>query len=432
MNKLYNLLFTILLLVFSLSSCAYFEDDEEKILPGKRVSIFDSEEEVILKANKKIVLEKPKSSNSWSQQHQNLRNHLFHFKSKANLKLIKKVNLGEINLEKTGYFTPPVIINDLIFFYDNSYTVSVKNLVSGKVFWKLKLKDEQSEKFPLVGGFFLDKNFLIISTGLGNIYNVSADTGEIKWKKKFDAQFSRPPTIYKNKIFVVSDDNQFFAIDKNTGEEIWNHLGVIEELSIIGGSKPVIDKEVVVVTYSSGEIFAFNTEDGSILWFENISSGNFLSKTSVNDIQSPLCIEGDVIYVPTFSNKLLAYDLKSGKSKWDINLSSTNPLVISGDIIYILDINGKLMSLEKSSGKLLWAVQLRLKKGDIESFWIGPLLSTNKLLIMSSNGTILSLSPYSGKTLSKIQFKESFIAGPFQVQEKIFLISEQGTLFVLG
>ena len=80
---------------------------------------------------------------------------------------------------------------------------------------------------------------------------------------------------------------------------------------------------------------------------------------------------------------------------------------------------------------MLWAVQLRLKKGDVESFWIGP-LSTNKLLIMSSSGTILSLSPYSGKTLSKIQFKESFIAGPFQVEEKIYLISEQGILFVLG
>ena len=174
----------------------------KKILPGKRVSIFDSEEEVILKVNKKIVLEKPKSSNSWSQQHQNLRNHLFHFKSKANLKLLKKVKLGEINLEKTGYFTPPVIINDLIIFYDNSFTVRVKNLVSGKVFWELKLKDEQSEGFPLVGGFFLDKNSLIISTGLGNIYNVSADTGEIKWKKQFDAQFSRPQQYTKIKFLL--------------------------------------------------------------------------------------------------------------------------------------------------------------------------------------------------------------------------------------
>ena len=52
MSKLFNFLFAILLLFVSLSSCAYFEDDEEKILPGKRVSIFDSEEEVILKTNK--------------------------------------------------------------------------------------------------------------------------------------------------------------------------------------------------------------------------------------------------------------------------------------------------------------------------------------------------------------------------------------------
>ena len=42
---------------------------------------------------------------------------------------------------------------------------------------------------------------------------------------------------------------------------------------------------------------------------------------------------------------------------------------------------------------------------------------------MSSSGTILSLSPYSGKTLTIIIqfFACSFIAGPFQVEEKIYL-----------
>ena len=69
-------------------------------------------------------------------------------------------------------------------------------------------------------------------------------------------QFSRPPLVFKNKVFVISDDNQVFALNINSGDTIWSHVGNIEEVSILGGSKPAIDNEILVVTYSSGEIYA--------------------------------------------------------------------------------------------------------------------------------------------------------------------------------
>ena len=79
-----------LLTTFLLSSCALLDDEDENILPGKRESVYESEEKAILKANKRIKLEKPKTISTWSQQHQNLKNHLFHFKSNSILKLKKK------------------------------------------------------------------------------------------------------------------------------------------------------------------------------------------------------------------------------------------------------------------------------------------------------------------------------------------------------
>ena len=133
------------------------------------------------------------------------------------------------------------------------------------------------------------------------------------WFEKFGIQFSRPPIINKNKIFLISDDNQLYAINKNTRKILWSHLGNIEELSIIGGSKPALDKGILIVTYSSGEIYALDEENGSVVWFDNISTGNFFSKTNLNDIQSPICIDDNTLYVPTFSNRFLVYDLKTGK-----------------------------------------------------------------------------------------------------------------------
>ena len=429
MKKFFTL--KLLLSIFLLSSCALFDDEDETILPGKRESIYESEENLILKANKKIKLGEPKIISNWSQQHQNLKNHLFHFKSKATLKLKKRIRLGNINLDKIQHITPPIILDSTIFYSDNDFSVISKNLDTGKFNWKIKLELEKEENFPLVSGFFLDNKTLFFSTGLGNIYAIDVVKGKVKWFKKFGIQFSRPPVVNKDKIFLVSDDNQLYAINKINGDVVWSHLGNIEELSIIGGSKPALDEGIIVVSYSSGEIFALDETNGSVIWFDNISTSGFFSKTNINDIQSPICIEEGKLFVPTFSNKLLVYDLKTGKKLWDVKLSSISPMVISGETIYVIDINSKLMSIDKVSGKLLWAVQLRSKKGKTEINWSGPLLSSYKLLVVSSDGTILSLSPFSGKTISKIKFKESFVSGPIQVNEKIYLISKQGSLYTL-
>ena len=75
---------------------------------------------------------------------------------------------------------------------------------------------------------------------------------------------------------------------------------------------------------------------------------------------------------------------------------------------------------------------IKNEKKNKDVIWFGPLLSTNKLILVSSDGLVLSLSPFSGKILSKIQFDESFLNNPIQVKENIYLISKQGTLFILG
>ena len=127
---------------------------------------------------------------------------------------------------------------------------------------------------------------------MGNIYSINAENGKILWKKKLLVQFSRPPLVFKNKIIVVSDDNQTFALNTKDGNLMWSHVGNLEEVSIIGGSKPVVTENIVIVSYSSGEIYALDHNDGTLIWFDNVTSGNFFSKSSLNDIQSPISIVG--------------------------------------------------------------------------------------------------------------------------------------------
>ena len=84
-------------------------------------------------------------------------------------------------------------------------------------------------------------------------------------------------------------------------------------------------------------------------------------------------------------------------------------MTISGEALYIIDTLGKLLCLDSKTGKLLWSVQLKTNYDGEEIRWFGPLLTSNKLLVANSLGTILSLSPFTGKTLSKLNMDEEFI-----------------------
>ena len=139
---------------------------------------------------------------------------------------------------------------------------------------------------------------------MGNIYSINANREDFSGKNLL-AQFSRPPLVFDGKIIVISDDNQTFSLNIKNGDLIWSHVGNLEEVSIIGGSKPVVQNNIVIVTYSSGEIYALDHSDGTLIWFDNITSGNFFNKSSLNDIQSPISIVDNKVFVPSFSDKFL-------------------------------------------------------------------------------------------------------------------------------
>ncbi|MFL2661289.1 MAG: PQQ-binding-like beta-propeller repeat protein [Alphaproteobacteria bacterium] len=416
--------------MFIISSCSYF-DEPEKILPGKRENVFQFDDDIIVKSNQKIIIDESIPVSKWSQQYQNERNHLFHFKSNSSLKLKKKIRLKNLAFDRIDHVTIPVFSEKNIFYADNEYNIYSLDFETNRINWRQRLEKEKKEGLPFIGGFSLSDEFLFITTGLGFVHAINTRNGNIIWSKNFLAQFSRPPLSVGNFIYAVSDDNQTFALDRK-GNLVWSHAGNLEEVSIIGGSKPIIHENILVVSYSSGEIYALNSVDGSLIWFDNITSGNFFNKSAVNDIQSPLTIVRDKIYVPSFSDKFIVYELFNGSEIWNLRLSSLNPIVVSGRSIYLIDTTGRLLCLDKENGKLLWAVQLKVSDNGDEITWYGPLLTSNKIILTNSNGSVISISPFTGKLMSKINFSEELVANPIQYGNQLILISKKGTLFILG
>ena len=172
-----------------LFSCSYFEDDKEVELPGKRENVFEIEKRTLLKANKKIILDSPKTIKSWPQQHQNLRNHLFHLESSDSISLKKKIELGDITFAKFKHIVEPVMKSKVIFFVNDDFVLNAMDMKNERIVWSVQLQEEKKENLSFIGGLALSDYSIVVTTGLGNIYSVNIKNGKINWKKTSMLQF---------------------------------------------------------------------------------------------------------------------------------------------------------------------------------------------------------------------------------------------------
>lgn len=416
--------------LFLLNACSYFDEEEIK-LPGKRVDVFEKKSQKLIKSKKSVILPKPKEIKNWPLHNHNVSNNLTHFLSNKKLKIKWEKEASYSGSKNDFFVAKPIIYKNKIYSVLANSIISVRDAISGKKIWEKKLIEESDEEIFFTGGVGINDDTLFVSSGIGNLYSINLNTREINWKKSFSSPVSAPPLIFSNKVIVITDDNQTIALEKFNGQEIWSHSGSLENVSIIGGVSPSMKDNALYVTYTSGEIFALNSENGSILWFENIALGTISTRNLIFDIQSSPVIHKDKLLVSSYINKFLAMSLTDGEKMWEIELSTINPITTAGDYIYLLDTENKLHCIELTDGTIVWTVQLKNQDKKKLIRWVGPLLTSNQVIIASSEGVILSISPFNGKILGQINTDHDFITNPILSNKSIFFTTKKGKLLAL-
>ena len=57
-----------------------------------------------------------------------------------------------------------------------------------------------------------------------------------------------------------------------TASRLWSHNGIPETAGLLGGASPAVEGEIVIVAYTSGELFALRVENGRAVWSDNLAS----------------------------------------------------------------------------------------------------------------------------------------------------------------
>jgi len=237
---------------------------------------------------------------------------------------------GDIN-------TNPVVANGRVYFgtddgaSGNNYLVAL-NATTGAQEWQYTAPDNSILSSPAIDG-----TWIYFGCDDGKVYALN-DTGNfatLKWSLMTGGRVRSTPCVYEDKLFfgTSSADHSVFAVNKTTGQAIWNftltsHYEIAYSLAVAN--------DVVYFASPSRYVYALNASatPGS---YSETSPGEIVLWRSLLFTESTLrspAVTNDKVFL-TANNVLYALDINNGLKLWSYDLYyvyDEGPVVADGRI----------------------------------------------------------------------------------------------------
>ena len=384
-----------------------------------------------------IALPPAQPSGDWAQSGLNPAKVPGHLEAAPEFREAWRTNIGEGSGEIKRIVAAPVVKDGRIYVIDAAQKVSALDAASGRRVWEKQLKaaNPHWDEFSVGGGLAIAGDKLIVASGFAYVTALRLNDGGEIWKRRVESPMSSSPAIMGNRAFLTSTNNDFFAIDTDNGEIIWNDQALAETARVLSSPSPAVNQDILAVGYSSGELIAYLPANGRRLWSDTLTStGRYTPLSAINDIAGKPSIQDGVVYAASHSGVLTAIDARSGARIWSKSFGSRQGPVIGGEYLFVVGTGGKVACFNKIDGKLAWTRDLpEFKDGNRENriVWTGPVLASGRLVVVSSDGDIVALSPQDGKTVSEIKVGQSIFIEPIAAAGKIFVLTDQANLIAI-
>jgi outer membrane protein assembly factor BamB len=426
-----------LLLLAACSGNSWFGGPDKTPLPGKRIPVMLLERQLAPDprlADLPIRLPPPVVNPDWPQAGGVASHAMHHLAAGDNLKLAWRADIGSGAAGAAELLAQPVVAQGLVYTMDAEGVISAFDVRDGQRRWQYEPEGIHADSGLLDGGLAYDNGWLFVTMSSGEVLGLNATKGTEIWRQDLALPLRAAPTVAEGRVLVLSADNQLYALDGETGRPVWRHAGFFEGAGLLGGSSPAVDGGVVVVPYSSAEVFGLRLDNGRPLWSDTVQRPRRTEALAqISDIDGQPVIENDQVYVAGYGGQMAAIQLRRGVRTWDLDLGSTQAPWLAGDFIYVLTVRSEIVCLLRNNGGIRWVSPLpRLTDPkDPESTpidWTGPILVGDRLLIAGSNRQALSVSPYNGEILGRLDLPGPVLVPPIVAGGTVYFLTEDAEL----
>jgi outer membrane protein assembly factor BamB len=427
--------FAALLLASAAGGCGLFEEKKTP-LPGERISVLgiggglDPDPNL---AAVPVSLPPPQVNPAWPVPGGVPTHAIGHPALPQPVSRAWSAGIGAGASRYTRVLSQPVVAGGRVFAMDGGAQVSALDAATGGRFWAVDLKPEKERGSAFGGGPCFWNDRLYVSTGYGEVIALDPADGRVIWRQNVTAPVHAAPTVADGRVFAVTVDNALDVLAVDDGRRLWSHNGIPETAGLLGGASPAVSDEVVVVGYSSGELFALRPENGRVIWSDNLAAARAVNAVAgLADIRGRPVIDRGRAYAISHSGRMAAIDLRTGERAWDLEIGSSHGPWVCGDYIFVLSNDNQAVCLMREDGKVRWLYQLpryrneKDKEGPIQ--WAGPALGGNRLIVLSSTGEMMSLLPQTGDPVDRQPISGPGYLGPAIAQNTLYLLTDDANL----
>jgi outer membrane protein assembly factor BamB len=426
---------SLVLVSLGLTGCSWFGDKKQP-LPGERISVLSLDRQLEPDpelAEIPITLPPPVVNPDWPEVGGYPNHAMQHLSLPDTLTRAWNTSIGEGASRYTRILSQPVVAKGRVYAMDGGVQVSALDAATGNRLWQVDLKPEDERGNSFGGGAAYWNDRLYVSTGYAQVLALDPEDGKVIWKSAVGAPVRSGPTVSDGRVFVVTVDNELAVLAADDGRRLWNHNAIPETASLLGSASPAVEGEVVVAAYSSGELYALAVENGRPLWSDNFSGTRSVDAvSSLADIRGRPVLDRGRVFAASHAGRMAAIDLRTGDRAWEQEFGSTHSPWVAGDYVYVLSNDNDLVCLTRNDGKIRWvralpSYQNEKKKKDPMT-WAGPVLGSDRLIVLSSAGDAISVSPYTGEPLGRVEMSAGGYATPVIADNSLYVLTDDANL----
>jgi outer membrane protein assembly factor BamB len=413
--------------------------DKKTEITGTRISVLELDKQLVPDpklTGQPILLPPPYANPAWPGAGGYPNHAMYHLQLGDKIRRDWSRGIGEGAARHSRITAQPVVADGRVFALDGQTTVSAYDAKTGDRLWRFDTQPKDAADGGFGGGVAYADGKLYVATGYAEVLALDASSGKLLWRQPVAAPVHSSPTVADGRIYAVTVDNELDVLDVSDGHRLWNHNGIPEPTNLLGGASPAVEGDIVVVPYSSGEIYALRVQNGQPVWNDSLTTARPLGAlSSLADIHGQPVIDRGRVFAVSHAGLLVSIDLRTGDRVWEQDIGGVHMPWVAGDYVYVVSDDGDLICLTRDDGRVRWVRALpryedeEAKKDPVQ--WSGPVLAGDRLIVVSSEGEAFSVSPYTGAVLGHADFPDGVFVNPLVAGDTLYVVTDDAELIAL-
>ena len=163
----------------------------------------------------------------------------------------------------------------------------------------------------------------------------------------------------------------------------------------------------------------------------------------LRDIAGRPVVSRGTVYGVSHSGQLAAVDIRSGQPRWQLPIVGVNAPLPVGDAVFVVSKAGELIVANRDTGQVYWTRELnegRVRKEggflglfdhEVRPQWSGPILASNRLVMVNSFGEAVALDPKTGAQQAMLNLGAPAFIAPSAYNGALYVLTDSGQLICI-